>query len=154
MYQAFNQRSSKSEEHFLASDLLVPCPVLYLKNAKNILAQSYGHSTLLKGIPSRYIYIIYIYMIIYIIIYIHDLQSQLLDNVGSAPPITFPETQTKISLKKPHPLPIQSNPSIPPHLRIHFCIIENPTTPGLIFRDPLVRQKVSTNGSEKIWKHV
>jgi len=46
------------------------------------------------------------------------------------PPITLS--------RDPKTHPIQSNPSIPPLLRIHLCIIENPTTPGEIMNGTTV----------------
>ena len=138
----------KSEEHFLASDLLVPCPVLYLVDAKHILAQSYGHPTLLKGIPSRYIYI-YLYQ------YIYNLRSHLLDNVCSAPPHHLARDPNKDLRKNPTRFPsIQSI-----HLRTcGSTFASSKTQPRLRCheRDPLVRQQVSTNGRgpERIWKRV
>ena len=115
MYQAFNQRSSKSEERFLASDLLVPCPVkISLQN--HMVIPPFSREFLV----GTYIYIIYIYLYIYLYIYIniyiytYYLRSHLLDNVGSAPP------NHPFQRPKDPPHPIQSiHPSAPADPPLH-----------------------------------
>lgn len=71
----------------------------------------------------------YIYIYLYnVYIYIHHLRSHLLDNVCSAPPSPFQKPKKDLIKNPPASHPIRSIHL--KHLRIHFCIIENPTTPG------------------------